>query len=203
MQTDPVTPGMGSNRLLELIQGERLAQKHHFLRVEFAPHAGPGDMERWHPALSAYGMVTKADDHTYCVEVIRDSKFRGIMVILAGLERFGTARWTEITEQQMRDVQAAHQAEPQREVDPAPGRGVPAAVASVPNIEERPERRRLTAPEKRALKAAELQRFVQQYGRGASPGFDPNDRSYDRELEQKIKRMPPEKLDRLLRDDED
>jgi hypothetical protein len=72
------------------------------------------------------------------------------------------------------------------------------------NVEpEKPIRRRLNAAQKRALKAAEIRRFVQQYGRGASPGYDPNDRSYDRELEQTVRRMRPEELDRLLRDDEE
>lgn len=31
---------------------------------------------------------------------------------------------------------------------------------------------------------------------------DPNDRHYDRKLEQKIKRMDPKDLDALMRDDE-
>lgn len=34
-------------------------------------------------------------------------------------------------------------------------------------------------------------------------GIDPNDRSYDRKLEAAIKKMPPEDLDRLMREDED
>ena len=41
------------------------------------------------------------------------------------------------------------------------------------------------------------------YGRGRSPGHDPNDRGYSREMEEAIKRLPPEELDRLMRDDED
>jgi len=181
-----------------------VAQKHHFLRVEFAPHAGTGGMERWHPALSAFGMVTQADEHTYCVEVIRDSKFRSIGVILARIESTGAGRWSEITEQQMRNVQATtNQPEPQPDVRLPPGSNGPAGPIGRPPVEERPAKRRLAAAEKRALKTAQVQRFIQQYGRGANPGFDPNDRSYDRELEQKIKRMAPDELDRLLREDED
>jgi hypothetical protein len=64
-------------------------------------------------------------------------------------------------------------------------------------------RRHLNAEQKRALRAADIRRFVQKYGRGASPGYDPNDRSYDREIEQAVRRMSPEELDRLMRDDED
>jgi hypothetical protein len=33
--------------------------------------------------------------------------------------------------------------------------------------------------------------------------MDPNDRQYSRKLETQIKRMRPEDLDRLMRDDED
>lgn len=68
---------------------------------------------------------------------------------------------------------------------------------------DRPTRRRLNADQKRALRAADIRRFVRQYGRSASPGYDPNDRSYDREIEQAVRRMPPEELDRLMREDED
>jgi hypothetical protein len=46
--------------------------------------------------------------------------------------------------------------------------------------------------------AAQLGRFVQQYGRKATKGWDPNDRSYDRKLEENIKRLSPEDLSDLL-----
>jgi hypothetical protein len=68
---------------------------------------------------------------------------------------------------------------------------------------EKPVRRHLNAEQKRALRAADIKRFVQQYGRGASPGYDPNDRGYDREIEQMVRRMSPEELDRLMREDEE
>ena len=68
---------------------------------------------------------------------------------------------------------------------------------------EKPRRKHLNAAQKRALRAAEIRRFVQQYGRGASPGYDPDDRSYDREVEQEVRRMSAEELDRLMRDDEE
>lgn len=158
-------------------------------------------MERWHPSFSAFGTVTKTDEHTYCVEVKRNSKYASLKVILGGLERSGTACWAEISEQQMRELQALaepHDAMHQTDVAEASGTS-PSNTA----VEIQPIRRRLTAAQKRALKAAELRRFVEQYGRGASPGYDPNDRGYDRELEQKVKRMPPGQLDRLLREDED
>jgi hypothetical protein len=57
------------------------------------------------------------------------------------------------------------------------------------------------ADEKRALKAASVRTFVQQYARKAHRGHDPNDRRYNRDAEKSIKRMRPDELDRLLRDD--
>jgi len=42
---------------------------------------------------------------------------------------------------------------------------------------------------------------MQQYTRRSQPGWDPNDRGYDRELEEKIKRMNPSELDLLLHGD--
>lgn len=50
---------------------------------------------------------------------------------------------------------------------------------------------------------AEIGAFIKQYKRKAHSGFDPNDRSYDRELEKKIKNMSPEELDKLMRGAED
>jgi hypothetical protein len=50
---------------------------------------------------------------------------------------------------------------------------------------------------------SQLGKFIQQYARKACRGFDPNDRHYDRKLEQQIKRMKPEELDELLRDESD
>jgi hypothetical protein len=46
--------------------------------------------------------------------------------------------------------------------------------------------------------AAELGRFVQQYARKAHKHWDPNDRNYDRKLEEKMKRLSPEDLSDLL-----
>ena len=50
--------------------------------------------------------------------------------------------------------------------------------------------------------AGELGNFVQEYARKAHKGMDPNDRSYDRKLEDKMKRMNPEELSFLLSDEE-
>jgi hypothetical protein len=50
--------------------------------------------------------------------------------------------------------------------------------------------------------AAELGRFVQQYARKAHKNWDPNDRSYDRKLEEKMKRLTPEDLSELLSGDD-
>ena len=46
--------------------------------------------------------------------------------------------------------------------------------------------------------------FVKRYARKKGKnGHDPNDRNYDRKLEEIIKRMKPEELAELLNDDED
>ena len=44
--------------------------------------------------------------------------------------------------------------------------------------------------------------FVRQYERKSSPGYDPNDRGYDRNVERRVKRMKPEDLDDLLHGEE-
>jgi hypothetical protein len=51
--------------------------------------------------------------------------------------------------------------------------------------------------------AGVLAAFMRQYRRKSDAPHDPTDRQYDRELEAKIKRMPPEELDRLLDGDID
>jgi len=45
--------------------------------------------------------------------------------------------------------------------------------------------------------------FLKQYRRKSDKHIDPNDRSYDRKLEQIIKKMDPEELSKLMNDDED
>jgi hypothetical protein len=64
-------------------------------------------------------------------------------------------------------------------------------------------KRRRNATQKRALKSAVLSLFMQQYGRKAQRGVEPNDRGHSRGVESAVKRMKPVELDRLLRDDED
>jgi len=66
-------------------------------------------------------------------------------------------------------------------------------------------RKRLNTDQKRALKAASVKKFVQQYGRKSNKrgGLDPNDRTYSGDIEKSVKRMRPDELDRLLRDDEE
>jgi hypothetical protein len=61
--------------------------------------------------------------------------------------------------------------------------------------------RKLNATGRRGLRRAELALFVQQYGRKAQRGVEPNDRRYSRKTERKLKRMKPERLDELLRDE--
>jgi hypothetical protein len=72
----------------------------------------------------------------------------------------------------------------------------------MPKEPERPARKRLNAAERRALTVGAVRRFVKQYGRKAQKGIEPNDRTYDRKVEETVKRMKPEQLDELLRDDE-
>jgi hypothetical protein len=64
------------------------------------------------------------------------------------------------------------------------------------------KRRHPNADQRRALKSATLQIFVQQYGRKSQKGSEPNDRRYDRDIERAIRHVNPEELDRLLHDDE-
>jgi hypothetical protein len=68
---------------------------------------------------------------------------------------------------------------------------------------EQPKRPRLNADRRRALMAARLRQFLQQYERQAQKGVEPNDRHYDREFEKAVKRMKPDEIDRLARDDEE
>ena len=65
-------------------------------------------------------------------------------------------------------------------------------------------RRHPNRAEKRALKAAELAKFMHAVGRPAQKGVEPNDRrKVDLSLQKKLRRVPPVELDRLLRDDEE
>ncbi len=69
--------------------------------------------------------------------------------------------------------------------------------------DDKPKRRHLNLAEKRALRAADVATFAKVYARKAQKRREPNDRHYSRELEQKLKRLRPTELDRLLHDDED
>lgn len=71
--------------------------------------------------------------------------------------------------------------------------------------EDKPIRRHLNATQKRALKAAKMEQFVQAVGRQsrARNGYDPNDRAFDPDEAKTFRRMDPLKLDRLMRDDEE
>lgn len=62
-----------------------------------------------------------------------------------------------------------------------------------------PKRRR----KRRSVSEPELAEFIRQYGRKAPRRGEPNDRGYSREVEEKIKRMAAEELDRLLNGNED
>jgi hypothetical protein len=45
--------------------------------------------------------------------------------------------------------------------------------------------------------------FLRQYARRAQKGADPNDRTYDRNIEEHLRRLKPEELDRLIHGDDD
>jgi hypothetical protein len=60
----------------------------------------------------------------------------------------------------------------------------------------------MTTRRSKSMLAGQLGRFVQQYARRAQKGWDPNDRSYDRKIEAKLKQLSPEELSELLSGDE-
>jgi hypothetical protein len=65
-----------------------------------------------------------------------------------------------------------------------------------------PKRKHLNADQRRALKTAGVRRFIQQYGRKAQKGVEPNDRKYQHETQGAVRRMKPAELDEILREDE-
>jgi hypothetical protein len=66
-----------------------------------------------------------------------------------------------------------------------------------------PQRKRLNAEQKRALKAGALHRFVKAYGRRGATNGEPNDRTFDRKIQRTVKRMKPGDLDQFLREEEE
>ncbi len=53
------------------------------------------------------------------------------------------------------------------------------------------------------LSEAELAQFLRAYRRKRRPGHDPNDRAYEREVVDLLRRMDPQELDALLSGDDD
>ncbi|HDS1654574.1 TPA: hypothetical protein QEL76_002516 [Stenotrophomonas maltophilia] len=51
--------------------------------------------------------------------------------------------------------------------------------------------------------AQEVGLFMQQYARKAQRHTEPNDWPYDRKLEERLKRLPPEELGRLSGEEDD
>ncbi len=45
--------------------------------------------------------------------------------------------------------------------------------------------------------------FLRLYGRKAQKGCEPNDRTYDPEIEHELRRLKPEELDRLMNGEDD
>lgn len=64
-------------------------------------------------------------------------------------------------------------------------------------------RRRLNAAQKRALKTARMAIYLKQVGKKAQKGTEPNDRQDTYGLNQSVRRIPPEEMDLLMREDED
>jgi len=69
--------------------------------------------------------------------------------------------------------------------------------------ESKPKRKKMNAADRRALYASDIQLFIQNTGRKARKGYDPNDRSVSREQTLAVRHMKPDELDRLMRDGED
>jgi hypothetical protein len=70
--------------------------------------------------------------------------------------------------------------------------------------EPMPKGKKLNARDKRQLKAAELQLFVQATGRKAEGnGADPNDRRVDRRVTKAVRHMHPTEFDRLIRGEDE
>ncbi|AOH84610.1 hypothetical protein AWL63_12160 [Sphingomonas panacis] len=63
----------------------------------------------------------------------------------------------------------------------------------------------MKAREKKERLAAETAVYLRQIGRKAQKGQEPNDRGFDRKLDEKLKRMRPEDVDALIHgvDEED
>lgn len=61
----------------------------------------------------------------------------------------------------------------------------------------------MKALEKKQRLAAATARYLRQIGRQAQKGQEPNDRGFDRKLDEKLKRMRPEDVDALFRDGDD
>lgn len=60
-----------------------------------------------------------------------------------------------------------------------------------------PARRRNSPPQE--MLESHIAIFLRRYARKAQSGADPNDRHYDRKVEELVKRLAPEDLDRLMR----
>jgi hypothetical protein len=71
-------------------------------------------------------------------------------------------------------------------------------------VKEAPKpKRRINLKQKRALKSAKVADFVKKAGRKAQKRTEPNDRRYDVDFAKHLRRMKPEKLDDIMREDDD
>jgi hypothetical protein len=61
----------------------------------------------------------------------------------------------------------------------------------------------MKALEKKRRLIATTARYLRQIGRKAQKGEEPNDRRFDRKLDEKLKRMRPEDVDALFRGGDD
>lgn len=61
---------------------------------------------------------------------------------------------------------------------------------------------KLTGMDRRARKLAAVARYVEQAGRRAQKGVEPNDRKYSRDVERQVRQMSPAEFDALLHGDD-
>ncbi|MHA3794895.1 hypothetical protein [Sphingomonas sp. YL-JM2C] len=59
----------------------------------------------------------------------------------------------------------------------------------------------MKAREKKRRLTEAAAHYLRQIGRKAQKGVEPNDRGYDHKLDEKLKRMRPEDVDALFRDE--
>jgi hypothetical protein len=78
-----------------------------------------------------------------------------------------------------------------------------AAVLSVGQGSTRKSRNFMTGKKKKNWLKSNIGQFIREYTRKAQRGAEPNDRQYDRKIENLIKHMDPRELSELLHDNDE